>query len=330
MNLRKKVSVIVPVYNSENYLRQCLDSLVYQTLNDIEIIAVNDGSTDNSAIILEEYALKFPDKIRQFNQENKGQACARNFGLQQAKGEYIGFVDSDDSVALDMFEKMYQLARSEKADLVECDFLYCRVEDKKEVVLKKYASIKEHKKNADLFIDPLVSPWNKIYRKQILEESEIRFPEGLIYEDTAFYIQLIPWIKKTAYINLEFVKHYARIDSTQTKKENPRVGEMIIIIEKIINYYQSQNYWDEYHEELEYFCVKILLCSSLGRIALLSDDKLRKQTVQKLIQVINMNFPTYRKNKYFKNGLKGLYMRMCYSFTIPIFYYFLGRSYKKI
>ena len=123
MNLRKKVSVIVPVYNSENYLRQCLDSLVYQTLNDIEIIAVNDGSTDNSAIILEEYALKFPDKIRQFNQENKGQACARNFGLQQAKGEYIGFVDSDDSVALDLFEKMYQLARSEKADLVECDFL---------------------------------------------------------------------------------------------------------------------------------------------------------------------------------------------------------------
>ena len=116
-----KVSVIVPVYNVEPYLRKCLNSLVHQTLNEIEVLVVNDGSQDNSQDIIDEYAQKYPEKIRSFIKENGGQGSARNLALGLAKGEFIGFVDSDDWVELTMFETMYQKAFSENADIVICN-----------------------------------------------------------------------------------------------------------------------------------------------------------------------------------------------------------------
>ena len=102
-----KVSVIVPVYGVEKYISKCLNSLVNQTLNDIEIIVVNDGTKDNSQKIIDEYVKKYPDKVKSFIKENGGQGSARNYGLKQATGEYIGYVDSDDYVELDMYEKLY-------------------------------------------------------------------------------------------------------------------------------------------------------------------------------------------------------------------------------
>ncbi|MFU0826465.1 MAG: Glyco-trans-2-like domain-containing protein [Lachnoclostridium sp.] len=103
-----KVSIIVPVYNVEKYLRQCMESLVNQTLKEIEIIVVNDGSPDNSIKILEEYEKKYPDMVKVFTTENRGVSHARNYGLDHATGEYIMFVDSDDFVELNMAEKLYK------------------------------------------------------------------------------------------------------------------------------------------------------------------------------------------------------------------------------
>ena len=113
-----KVSIIIPVYNTEKYLRKCLDSVCNQTLQDIEIICVNDCSTDDSLEILKEYASN-DNRIKIINfTENKGVAIARNTAIEQAKGEYIGFVDSDDYVDLDFYEKLYNAAKSENAELV--------------------------------------------------------------------------------------------------------------------------------------------------------------------------------------------------------------------
>ena len=116
-----KVSVIVPVYNVENYIEKCLDSLLNQTLDDIEIIVVNDGSTDNSANIIKE---KYVNKIVYLEKENGGLSDARNFGLPHAKGKYIAFLDSDDYIEPTMYEKMYSVAEKEEADMVECDFYW--------------------------------------------------------------------------------------------------------------------------------------------------------------------------------------------------------------
>ena len=118
-----KLSVIIPVYNTKNYIKECLDSVLNQTLEEIEIIVVDDGSTDGSADIIKEYAQNHPQKIKAFFKENGGQATARNLALQKSNGEYLGFVDSDDWIDSDMYEKMYKTAKEENADIVICDMV---------------------------------------------------------------------------------------------------------------------------------------------------------------------------------------------------------------
>lgn len=321
------VSIIVPIYNTEEYLEDCLSSIVNQSLNNIEIILVNDGSTDGSADIIESYHQKYPKCIRVFHQKNQGQASARNLGIEKATGKFIGFVDSDDTIIPEMFEKMYLKAEEEEADMVECDYRYCKIQDGQNVAIKKYGTIKERNNSAELFIDPLVSPWNKLFRKSLLDNSLIRFPEGLIYEDTAFYIELIPWINRISFVSEVLVLHYSRENSTQTKKNNPKLGDMLIIIEQIIKYYQLNKFWSQYQQELEYFCVKILLGSSLGRIALLGNKEMKKKTFKQIFTLIEQYFPNYRKNKYIKYNFRGIYLKSCTKRTLPIFASFLGAYY---
>ena len=119
-----KVSVIVPVYNTSKYLVRCMEALVNQTLEEIEILAVNDGSTDNSLEILKKYEVQYPQKVRVLSKENGGQATARNLGIRESRGEYIGFADSDDCVERTIFEKMYLLAKKDDSDLTECHYHY--------------------------------------------------------------------------------------------------------------------------------------------------------------------------------------------------------------
>ena len=119
-----KVSVIVPVYNVEKYIEKCANSLINQTLSDIEIIFVNDGSTDGSIQIIEQYENNFKEKVKCVSKDNGGLSSARNYGIPYATGEYIAFLDSDDYVELDMYETMYNKAKEDDFDMVECDFIW--------------------------------------------------------------------------------------------------------------------------------------------------------------------------------------------------------------
>ena len=218
------VSVVVPVYNTEKYLRRCMDALVMQTIADreIEIIAVDDGSTDSSPGILQEYAGRYPGKVRVFSKSNGGQASARNLGIKMAKGDYIGFADSDDYVDRTLFEKMYNLAKKEDADFVECGYhsMFEKSSDNGDISEAKEiaprGTIKEREDNKELFIDPQVSPWNKLYRRKILTDNDVYFPEGVIYEDTSFYIKTLPFIKKAAFLDEKLVYYSVRQKSTMT------------------------------------------------------------------------------------------------------------------
>ncbi|MDR2646291.1 MAG: glycosyltransferase [Holosporaceae bacterium] len=201
MNLQKRkgiavmphVSIIIPVYNAEKFLRRCLTSVVRQTLRNIEIICVNDGSTDDSRLLLEEFAAA-DDRIVVVHQDNKGQGAARNFAMTIAKGEYIGFVDSDDWIELNYFEKLYTAAQKHNADLACCG------------ITRRYPSSRVRKKlyikEEKLYRSPVEkykiteSPrkcyvYNKIYRKSELDAHEIRFPEGVCFEDIAFSIRAL-------------------------------------------------------------------------------------------------------------------------------------------
>ena len=172
-----KVSVIVPVYNVEKYIKKCLESLVNQTLRDIEIIVVNDGSQDKSKEIIAEYVRKYPN-IVYVEKENGGLSDARNYGMKYAKGDYIAFVDSDDYVDTTMYEKMYNKAVEEKADYVECDF-YWEYPDK----LKKDVGIRYSNKK-DMLVYARVVAWNKLIKREIIHNE---FPKGLYYEGEEFF-----------------------------------------------------------------------------------------------------------------------------------------------
>ena len=129
----KKVSIIVPVYNVEKYLKECLESIANQTIHeDIEAIIVNDGSTDNSQHIIEEYVNKYPKVFQSHIKKNGGQGDARNYGIKYATGEYLSFVDSDDVIRCDMCEKMYEKAKQEGYDIVMCDIQWFYEDERRE------------------------------------------------------------------------------------------------------------------------------------------------------------------------------------------------------
>lgn len=304
---RPKVSIIVPVYNTEKYLARCLDALVNQTLDNIEIIAVNDGSTDKSPDILKEYAEKYAC-IRVLDKKNGGQATARNLGIRESRGEYIGFADSDDYVDTTMFEKMYSLAKEKECDMVECYFHYLMETDGEPKTLQPRGRVREYKNQQDMLIDPQVSPWNKLYRREILMQPGIYFPEGLIYEDTAFYIKTIPYVKKAAYLDEQLVYYFLRGNSTMNANKSRKVGNIFPVLEDILTFYKKYGFYELYAKELEYFCVKIVLCSSLSRIGRVTDKKLENELLDESFAFIRKYFPHYKKNPYFK-GKIGIYIK---------------------
>lgn len=194
-----KISIIIPVYNVEKYLKKCLESVINQTMTEIEIICVNDGSTDSSPHILKEFAQK-DHRIKIINKENGGIASARNRGLEYATGEYIGFVDSDDWIEPHMYEILYNNAKKHDKDMVMClahlfdeknqELLYnnpyftleCFNESFDDVVFN-------HQDTTNFLFKINVTPWNKIYKTSFLKKNKITFPEGLDFEDNTFFYE---------------------------------------------------------------------------------------------------------------------------------------------
>lgn len=315
-----KVSIIVPVYNVEKYLVRCLDSLVNQTLQDIEIVIVNDGSTDKSAQIIEEYIQKYPNMFLYASQNNSGQAVARNRALNMCTGEYIGFLDSDDFVKLDMFERMYNSAIENGSDYVACGYTDMMYDNNGEdYELEHYVASKVACETRDLFFGALASPFLHLYKREIVLNYGVRFPEGVIYEDTAFYINLIPHIKKLSVIEEPLAYRTRHLNSTMTTFKAEKVVQIFEVMDNIIKYYKDNNYYDNFYLELEYFCVRVLLCSSMGRIAKVENKDERNKLIQHTLEYIDNNFGDYRRNTYFARGMKNKYMKYFNSASAKLF-----------
>lgn len=184
-----KISIVIPVYNAEKYLRQCLDSLIGQTLKNIEIICVNDGSKDNSLEILREYKNK-DSRIVIIDQINQGVSVARNNALKIAKGEYIGFVDSDDWVDADFFEKLYYSAIKNDCDIAVGGIAWNFTSGELDFIDLKFKKSKIFNKTPDKYKITRVAKaayiWNKIYKKELFEKLKLEFEPGICYEDMMF------------------------------------------------------------------------------------------------------------------------------------------------
>lgn len=308
--MQPKVSVIVPVYNTERYLQKCLDSLVKQTLKELEVIIVDDGSTDSSPQIIKDYCSRYPGKFICYTQKNSGQAVARNKALKLCTGEYIGFLDSDDFVKESMFERMYNIGVQKNADYVACGYTDITYRYGKVVVLQNYVASKVATNTKDMFFGALVSPFIHLYRRETLNSSKVTFTEGKIYEDTAFYLKLIPYIKKIAVIEEPLAYRVRHQNSTTTTFTFQKVSQIFPVIDEAINYYRQHQLWEQYKEELTYFCVKVLLCSSMKRICKIKDKEERKRLVDKTIIYLEENFEGYHNNIYVKSrGIVNLYIR---------------------
>lgn len=308
-----KVSVVVPIYNVEKYIKKCLDSLVNQTLQEIQIILVNDGSTDESGNIAKEYASKYTNKIIYLEKENGGLSDARNFGMRYTEGEYIAFLDSDDYVENTMYEEMYNKALQENSDYVECDFLWEYPDKVKKDKRIPYSNKKE------MLTNVRVVAWNKLIKREILEKNNISFPKGLRYEDIEFTYKLIPYLNKVSYVDKEFV-HYVQRNNSIANVQNERTAEVFTIFDNIIKYYQEKGFYEEYKEELEYSYSRILLCSSLKRICKIKDSKTRKKLIKETFEKLYQQFPLWKENKILNNrSIKNMYMKSINKFTYPIY-----------
>lgn len=206
-----RLSVIVPVYKAENTLRQCVDSLLAQTIGDFEIILINDGSPDGCQAILDDYAARYPDIIRSKTVSNGGQGRARNFGLEMARGDWLGFVDSDDWVAPEMYERLLRAAEREGADIAVCDVRRCLADGRTET-LRAW--------RPDRPMAAAGSCCDKLFRRSGIED--LRFPEGLWYEDFAFSALALARAKALAYVPEELycyrVGHTSTMHNQNAKK----------------------------------------------------------------------------------------------------------------
>lgn len=305
----KNVSIIVPVYNTEKFLERCMDSLMNQTLKGIEIVVVDDGSTDGSGKILQKYAKEYKESIKLFSKKNGGQASARNLALTHCEGKYIGFLDSDDYVKPDMFEKLFYKAESGKLDYVGCGYTDFTYQDGTAVILSEYVGQKVCTTTREMYRDSLVSPFINFYKSTIIKESGCFFPEGVIYEDTAFFVNLLPYIKTIGYIEEPLAFRLRRRNSTTTLTNPDKIAQIFPVIGIIVDFYKKNGWMESYRNEVEYFCIRILLCSSLERISRVNVFSERQKLVEKTWKVIRNYFGSYSKNPYFKNTKKDIYMK---------------------
>lgn len=249
--LKTKVSVIVPVHNSEEYLHECLDSLVNQTLKEIEIILVNDCSGDSSLDILEEYRKKYSEKILLINLEkNLGPGGARNRGIEEASGEYIGFVDSDNHVEPDMFDGMYKIAKSGDYDLVDCAYRNKHIfKDSLDIGEDVWGELNVEKRKR-LIVDPGYI-WSKIIKRSIFIDNDLRFRENAKYEDIDFIRILCLYLNKVYGSNMIYYFYEQNEKSiTNSNDTKVQIESRITAIYSLIERFKELSMYETYQEEL--------------------------------------------------------------------------------
>lgn len=257
-----KVSLIIPVYNVEKYIRKCLVCAVNQTLKDIEIIVVNDGSTDKSLKIINTFKNMHPNFIV-INQENMGLSAARNNGLKLARGNYVAFADSDDYFDLNFLKLLYEAVKKNDSDIGICK--YKKVRDKKTRLKYKYNYQNNDYKIIDskmalkqLLMDLKIKnyAWNKIYKKELFINNNIFFPEGRYFEDLATTYKLF-FHAKNIVLTYDRSYYYLQRKGSITRNFSTKHGEDIILtLDEIKTFLVENEILDDYKKEFAFLCFK--------------------------------------------------------------------------
>lgn len=301
-----KVSVIVPVCNTEKYLRACLESLAAQTLDDIEIIVVNDGSTDGSLAIAEEFAAKH-SWFKVYSTENKGVSHARNYGAEVSRGEYLAFVDSDDEVAPDYCRAMYEKAVRDGNDVVMCraDHIMLRGGQIQSVSDPDTLWEEDNFRLSDrayLLTRLNTAPWNKLVRRDLF--FRVRFPEGIRYgEDATFVIKVFCLADNIGTVK-HILYHYYRTHGGVTSKPYDMARlDRIEALEQIRSFIEETGMSDAFRSEVEWFCVSYI---NRAHATIIKKDastwQVRLCFIQRAYEFLRQNYPHWRRNPYYRKA----------------------------
>jgi glycosyltransferase involved in cell wall biosynthesis len=272
------------------------------------------GSTDSSSKIINEFNNNYPNKIIYLKKKNGGLSDARNFGLPYASGEYIGFVDADDYVDLNMFESMYNTSCKNNLDLVECDFIWEYPNKSKIDIGKNYNTYN------NFFYYGRVMAWNKLFKSNIIKNHNLNFSVGLRYEDIDFFYKYISYVNKFELINKPFY-HYMQRDNSIINKQNEKNNDIFFILNNIIDFYKANNLYEKNIDNLEYIYIRFLLGSSFLRIVKIKNKNIRKILLNKTINELYIKFPNWKKNKLLNKNktFKNLYYKSINKITFKIY-----------
>jgi CDP-glycerol glycerophosphotransferase (TagB/SpsB family)/glycosyltransferase involved in cell wall biosynthesis len=296
----------MPVYNVERYLRACLESVVTQTLEGIEIIAVNDGSTDGSLKILEEYRSSNPDRMKVFTTENRGVSHARNFGLARASGEYVLFVDSDDFIEREMCEKLYAKAVKDNNDIVVCgrynvyereDIGEVTKEATKTSLINRNFKLSEHKYEL-AHISPF--PWDKLFRRSLLEG--LQFPEKMRFEDLVLVFEVCCRTDTIGVVEEPLYNYRRTTQGGFLNSFSEQTLDIVKAFELLFAFMKQNGCWEIFYEELEYICAKHFIYrypalfkgSNKGKLAL------KIEIIRKTQDFLDKELPSWRSNHYLR------------------------------
>ena len=334
------LSIIVPVYNMniDGRLQYCMDSLVNQTIADYEIIAVDDKSTDDSLKILKEYEEKYPHKVKVIaSPENRRQGGAKNLGLDVAKGQWVGFMDSDDWAASDMYEKLLKKAEETGADVVGCDYMKTM-----ETGLEEGISIQNNtphqtgeltfEKYQSLIIKP-GSMVIKIYRRELFEKSKIRFPEKMFYEDNAISVLPLLYARRFERVDESLYFYYQHSESTVHTISIERCKDRIKAAEIYMNECKARGFYEQFKGEIEYKVFELGYRNTL--FSYLQEVRIPNYRFVSQMKSFLMEYtPNFEQNAYYKQFMdeenqKLIKMHSKNTFVFLIYYKLLF-LYRKI
>lgn len=298
-----KYSLIVPVYNVENYIENCINSILVQDYKDYEVIIVDDGSIDASGYKADKIAKLNSEKVKVIHQKNKGLGGARNSGLMKASGEYVWFIDSDDTIANNALKEIDDFIVKHKVDLVVFDYLYVDEKGKKlsrEVGFSKPGTISTLEETPEMLF-MANSACNKVYRKDLFEMTGVLFPEHKWFEDLCTVVKLYPFAKKIGYLDKELYFYLQRSGSIMKNKNIERNYEIIDVFTSLISYFEKINLYSKYYNEIEYLAIiHVYLLASVRVLKVDSNNRLLKEFKNYLEE----KFPEYKNNQYYNSMSK--------------------------
>lgn len=327
-----KVSVIIPVYNAEKYLNECISSIANQTMQDIEILAINDGSTDNSLILLDKLSETYKGKLKVFTKENGGAGSARNIGLEKANGEFIKFVDADDYLKVDILEKMYNIAKENNVSLVRGNYQTIlgpiKMEDKCSWSDINGSQIVDVRENKDYVVTETPGIGNKLIGRELI--GDLRFPEKTKWEDLAIIPVIVASSEKLFHMD-EAVYNYRTNMNTTIKdfiNKIPNILDIIKCVEIIGQQMDARGLSEEYKEQIKSMYILHTLFRVENAMLWVNFPHSKKEIViSSLLGILDAKYPNWEENKTIEQykSINGLF-----NFDMNRLKYYTNEEYRNV